>query len=32
MGSVLVFSFKSSSEPPIYILTHKKVEPFDELC
>ncbi|MFQ6622593.1 hypothetical protein Gotur_001739, partial [Gossypium turneri] len=32
MGSVLLSIFMSSSEPPIYIPTHNKVEPFDELC
>ncbi|MFQ6631441.1 hypothetical protein Gotur_008869 [Gossypium turneri] len=32
MGSVLLSIFTSSSEPPIYILTHNEVEPFGELC
>ncbi|MBA0848421.1 hypothetical protein Goshw_001932 [Gossypium schwendimanii] len=32
MGSVLLSIFTSSSEPPIYIPTHNKVEPFGELC
>ncbi|MBA0772095.1 hypothetical protein Gotri_007532, partial [Gossypium trilobum] len=31
MGSISLFIFTSSSGPPIYILTRKKVEPFAEL-
>ncbi|MBA0608893.1 hypothetical protein Godav_021050 [Gossypium davidsonii] len=32
MSSVLLSIFTSSSEPPIYILTHNEVELFIELC
>ncbi|MBA0871777.1 hypothetical protein Goshw_029904 [Gossypium schwendimanii] len=32
MGSISLSIFMFSSEPPIYISTHNKVEQFGELC